>query len=989
MAETARPTAEEFDELAAILRRDPTSPAFVDYAQALLALGRPREAIDQATAGLRHHPDNHEGRLVLAQALAALHQWKEAQAELLRIVKVDRTNKAGFTLLGEVLLRRADYERATPVLQHAQNLDPSNPTVLSLLRAARAGQALPPPPPLPTPIAPRRAEPRAPAAPPPRAVAPTRPPPPAPPPARPAAAASFADDAPTAVSDDFAPPTYPSADPSADLVIASASPGRGDPTLPSSPPAHMAGPSYPSPAYAPPAAPPMAAPPMAAPPMAAPPPRPSAPPPAYSPPAAPPPMQPSGEPVRPRLVAGAKPANAAAAALRQSAAVGETYLNDLLTGGLLDVPGVRVPDVEYDLRPDRRWGRSTMRAFIVLFVLLVVGAGGGGYWYYRTEKQRAADVVRLRDEAKTLAATGSLDGLTAGLDRLAAALKRDGKNTRTFAAVAELQALRALLYGLPPDGVDQAIAAAARKITKPDQDGYRSLVIARTALALARLYSEDGNDANAATLEVLTKARAEIDAWVTDHPDDRWARYLAARGLLAAGARAAAADALRAAGDGADGLAVAAVERADLLVDDGNYDEAMPIYEAALTAAPDHPLALLGRSLALAERGTDPTAAIEVLNVKLDKPLGARGDGYRHLALAMAFYNREEPQRFADELARAKGWREPRFLARVALARALQGRLAQAATALGAVKWFTAAKPDPDPLVALVNGALQLAGGTPEAALDTLSKLAGTRAELLRGLALIDLGKYGEAQTELEAAQGHAPDSTEIKVWRLMAQTLAATGGARDTAAAELEKASRKPKSKIGRHAHGMTMLLLGNTEEARRRLEQALEDVSDAQPNPVAYRTRIGLAAIERGAGNLDAALTQVDEALKVNPGYLPARIEKARALVARGDGDAAVAVLEPVMAEAELLTGPVDLLAAEALIKRDQRKLREKDKAELRAQARALLERAKGKGADAAELARVAELVEPGLAATLGVATAEEPAPAPKRPTRRRRGR
>jgi predicted Zn-dependent protease len=118
---------------------------------------------------------------------------------------------------------------------------------------------------------------------------------------------------------------------------------------------------------------------------------------------------------------------------------------------------------------------------------------------------------------------------------------------------------------------------------------------------------------------------------------------------------------------------------------------------------------------------------------------------------------------------------------------------------------------------------------------------------MLRGLALIDLGKYKEAETELGRGQEHAPESKEIKVWRLMAQTLAATGSARDTAAAELEKASRKPKSKIGRHAHGMTMLLLGNTEEARRRLEQALEDVSDAQPNPVAYRTRIGLAAIER----------------------------------------------------------------------------------------------------------------------------------------------
>ena len=86
---------------------------------------------------------------------AALHQWKEAQAELLRVVKVDRTSKVGFTLLGEVLMRRADYERATPVLQHAQNLDPSNPAVLALLRAARSGAQLDPPAPIPTPIAPR------------------------------------------------------------------------------------------------------------------------------------------------------------------------------------------------------------------------------------------------------------------------------------------------------------------------------------------------------------------------------------------------------------------------------------------------------------------------------------------------------------------------------------------------------------------------------------------------------------------------------------------------------------------------------------------------------------------------------------------------------------------------------------------------------------------------------------------------------------------
>ncbi len=153
-----RPTADELDELIELVRRDPASPAFVDLGEAYLALGRPREAIDVGAEGLRYAPDNHEGRLMVAKGHAALHQWKEAQAELLRIVKVDRTNRIGFTLLGEVLMRRADYERAVPVLQHAQNLDPGSPQVLNLLRLARGSLPLDAPPPIPTPVAPRRGD---------------------------------------------------------------------------------------------------------------------------------------------------------------------------------------------------------------------------------------------------------------------------------------------------------------------------------------------------------------------------------------------------------------------------------------------------------------------------------------------------------------------------------------------------------------------------------------------------------------------------------------------------------------------------------------------------------------------------------------------------------------------------------------------------------------------------------------------------------------
>src|SRR5689334_3246917 len=150
-----RPTAQEIEELIDLVRRDPGSPAFIDLGEAYLALGRPRDAVQVGNLGLQNVPDNLEGRVMVARAHAALHQWKEAQGELLRVVKVDRSNRVGFALLGEVLMRRNDYERAVPVLQHAQNLDPTSPAILSMLRRARAGQPLDPPAPLPQPVPPR------------------------------------------------------------------------------------------------------------------------------------------------------------------------------------------------------------------------------------------------------------------------------------------------------------------------------------------------------------------------------------------------------------------------------------------------------------------------------------------------------------------------------------------------------------------------------------------------------------------------------------------------------------------------------------------------------------------------------------------------------------------------------------------------------------------------------------------------------------------
>src|SRR5256885_16193168 len=90
-----RPTAQEIEELIDLVQRDPASPAFIDLGEAYLALGRPRDAIGVGSLGLEAAPDSLEGRVMLARAHASLHQWKEAQAELLRVVKRSEERRVG------------------------------------------------------------------------------------------------------------------------------------------------------------------------------------------------------------------------------------------------------------------------------------------------------------------------------------------------------------------------------------------------------------------------------------------------------------------------------------------------------------------------------------------------------------------------------------------------------------------------------------------------------------------------------------------------------------------------------------------------------------------------------------------------------------------------------------------------------------------------------------------------------------------------------
>ena len=879
------------------MRRDPGSPAFIDLGEAYLALGRPKDAISVGNVGLDASPDNLEGRVMIARAYAQLHQWKEAQGELLRVVKIDRSNRRGFALLGEILLRRNDFERAVPVLQHAQNLDPTSPAILAMLKRARSSQPLDPPPPMPTAMPPRgetnyNLEPPA-AAPKARAAPPAPPAPPAAPP-----------NAPTIAM----PPSAPAPAPAA---------AHGD--------SHGHGPSK---------------------------------------------VVPSIEGVRPRVLSGTKPSNAAAASLRQSAAVGETYLNDLLTGGLLDVAGVRVAEQEFDLRPDRRWGRSTRRAFIFLFVVLVLGIGGGGGWYWYSEKQKAEAVARLQKEAKTAIALGDFNGLESGLAKLRESIQTDNTNIVSFALAAEVGGLEALLYGTDGDRVDQALKGA--RDIKPGQPGARELVIGKVAVELSRLRTLE---APATTLQEITKM---IDEYLAKNEGDKWARWLKARTQLDAGDRKGAKASLKAAGEGEDGVVVALIDQADMLVDEGSLDEALALYDQALAKAKDHPLAVLGRSLARAESSVQSNDAIDDLNVKLDKNYGPRVMAYRNLALSLAETGIEDYPRAAEMLKKATALKpptDPRFWARIGWAHYQRGEFAEAANSRKHIAWFGKTKAEDDPSVMLLDTALLVASGLPEKALNLGSKLTGVRASILRAYADLDLGKPKDAIGEMDEVLKKAPDNFEAQILHEQARVMASGERDKDRAAASeaLEKLARKSKSKLGRHALGIAYLAIGNAKDAQPQLEQATTDINDESPNPLAYRSYAALANILLAANDIKGAGDKLDKALELNMGYFPTRALQAKIVLRNSDPDRALDLLRPLVNEQGALTPDAILTLAEALCTHKGVSQKDKDDA-----AQLMIDN-KDKLAPPAEVGRVATQCDPKLPEKLGAPSDSGAAPKP----------
>lgn len=116
---------------------------FVTRGQALVTSGQYQEAVKVCRLGLLGRPTTVEGRVVLGQALLALKRFDEVLAEMRVALELDHTSVTAQVLKGEALLRKGDTAGAVEALQKVRAQAPTDPRIAELLAEAERGAGRP------------------------------------------------------------------------------------------------------------------------------------------------------------------------------------------------------------------------------------------------------------------------------------------------------------------------------------------------------------------------------------------------------------------------------------------------------------------------------------------------------------------------------------------------------------------------------------------------------------------------------------------------------------------------------------------------------------------------------------------------------------------------------------------------------------------------------------------------------------------------------
>jgi len=117
---------------------------FIQRARGLIGRRQYQEAVKVCRLGLLSHPTLVEGRIVLASALLELGRHDEVLAEMRVALDLAADSPQAHILKGEAFLRKGDLKQAEEALLAARKLDPKNDRIAQLIAEVRRGGLRPP-----------------------------------------------------------------------------------------------------------------------------------------------------------------------------------------------------------------------------------------------------------------------------------------------------------------------------------------------------------------------------------------------------------------------------------------------------------------------------------------------------------------------------------------------------------------------------------------------------------------------------------------------------------------------------------------------------------------------------------------------------------------------------------------------------------------------------------------------------------------------------
>jgi tetratricopeptide (TPR) repeat protein len=515
-----------------------------------------------------------------------------------------------------------------------------------------------------------------------------------------------------------------------------------------------------------------------------------------------------------------------------------------------------------DAEPPRSFARRHWLAILSVSLAVVVLGGGGITYRLVRHRNRAAEVKQDVASARKGLARDTVGALREAAKVLEEARELDPENREALSLSAQVAALLASDHG------DEAARDLALKLAATGQAGEGGLaaryILAATSTERA-VYAEPIVTAPGAAGPLL--------------------QTLAGEALLLRGDADGAARRLEAAARATPPMLRALADLGDLYREQGRAEEALPYYQAALSAHPTHPRAAVGAAEVRLALGRDPADSLRELRAVEADPQSAPRPRDRlrfELTLAKVLAAGGDRAAAADRLDRVTARLGPR---------------AEVAAALAEIH--------------LAAGAFGDAEAEAQRAVRLAPKEVGYRILLARA----EDGR-GHWREMLRATEGQ--QARELRLWRGIA--LYQLGDFR-RAEAELQRTARDGKMPAEAAAwYALAELGLGREAQARAVLDKL---VSLKSPPSVAF---VAAGKVELAGGRMEAAERHFRSAVDRNPSSLEGHCALGRLLLARGRAkDAApflerAAKLNPFHAEARLALGNARLDAGDGRGARDE---------------------------------------------------------------------